>query len=356
MAQGKKMGTGKESKSDKPKSAPKKLSLSFGGRKKDEDPPLEKTDRPNGVSTRRSNAMVHPGAIVAPARKRTPAEMEAFRSQQVAEAKAKEDSRILAMQVAAALEDRMRQEEIDREKIANHPPDAMVPEFNEDQLAGNRKKRQRDYMSVESESDSDEYLDDVERPDASEEEEGEVVEEVDGEAIPPPKQQRKKKPKTGRADIQAAKQISTPSAPKKQKTNKPALSGLAPDWEKARSRNVSTTSVSSGVLTGADDSMVQYGGFASDGETDNVERPPAVKGTKSKLVSLINVRRSPPHVLSATKKEARGGAQKWTQAHLPDGTATLFKSSVVPLARIKAGTKAPWVGLTTDEIQAIVDE
>ncbi|KAG6835350.1 hypothetical protein H0H93_002301 [Arthromyces matolae] len=53
---------------------------------------------------------------------------------------------------------------------------------------------------------------------------------------------------------------------------------------------------------------------------------------------------------------ARGGATKWNLAHLPPGTSQLFTDKIAPLARIKAGRKEPWAGLSRDEVQEIVDE
>ncbi|KAG6838529.1 hypothetical protein C0991_010893, partial [Blastosporella zonata] len=70
---------------------------------------------------------------------------------------------------------------------------------------------------------------------------------------------------------------------------------------------------------------------------------------------MIKVRRSPQRV-PTTRKEARGGAKKWTLSHLPNGTIKLFQDAVVPFACIKAGTKAPWAGLTTGDVQAIMDK
>ncbi|KAG6839324.1 hypothetical protein C0991_003651, partial [Blastosporella zonata] len=260
------------------------------------------------------------------------------------------------MQVAIVVEDQMGKEDIERDKSANHPPDSIVPQLSGTK-ALDRKKRDRE-SEVQSESTGDKYVDEEERPQDLDNDEDDAVDEVDSEAIDILTTKWKKKQTTQCSDIQAAQtfkavsgmpvvpfkaqQTVIPSAPKKRKTNSPTLSGLAPNWENAQSCNILTTSVSSGVLTGADNSMVQYGGFTSDGDTDAVEHP-------------LEVCHSPQPV-PTTRKEARGGAKKWTLSHLPNGTIKLFQDAVVPFACIKAGTKAPWAGLTTGDIQAIVDK
>jgi hypothetical protein len=58
-----------------------------------------------------------------------------------------------------------------------------------------------------------------------------------------------------------------------------------------------------------------------------------------------------------TKKELRNGANKWKLSHLPsDADQDAFTKYVTPLAKIKAGTLDPWEGLSTAQIQEIVDD
>lgn len=57
-----------------------------------------------------------------------------------------------------------------------------------------------------------------------------------------------------------------------------------------------------------------------------------------------------------TKKQARGGDARWKLGHLPPGTNKKFTDSVVPLAKLKAGTLAPWAGLNHEQVQKIVDD
>jgi len=56
-----------------------------------------------------------------------------------------------------------------------------------------------------------------------------------------------------------------------------------------------------------------------------------------------------------TKKQARGGDARWKIRHLPSGTDKKFTDSVVPLAKLKAATLAPWAGLNHKQVQEIMD-
>jgi hypothetical protein len=60
-------------------------------------------------------------------------------------------------------------------------------------------------------------------------------------------------------------------------------------------------------------------------------------------------------MVQSTKKAQRGGAPKWTLNHLPFGTSTAFTESLVPLAKIKAGTLDAWEGLSPQLLQPLVD-
>ena len=50
-------------------------------------------------------------------------------------------------------------------------------------------------------------------------------------------------------------------------------------------------------------------------------------------------------MIQSTKKAQHGGASKWTLNHLPSGTSAAFTESLVPLAKVKAGTLEAWEGL-----------
>ena len=64
---------------------------------------------------------------------------------------------------------------------------------------------------------------------------------------------------------------------------------------------------------------------------------------------------SKPHH-EPTKKELCNGANKWKLSHLPaDTDCDAFTKYITPLAKIKAGTLDPWEGLSTAQVQEIVD-
>jgi hypothetical protein len=57
-----------------------------------------------------------------------------------------------------------------------------------------------------------------------------------------------------------------------------------------------------------------------------------------------------------TLKDARGGCNKWTLAHLPDKRGTEFTEAVAPLVRKKVGASLnPWENLDIDDLQEIID-
>ncbi|KAG6908414.1 hypothetical protein DXG01_004707 [Tephrocybe rancida] len=351
----------------------KRLELSVGGRQRagasmlgtadpvpppPPPPPAQDEGASKRMGTRAANKSAHPGAIVVLAQQRSHAEMEVLRAQQAAAAQEAEDTRQEALCQVAQLEDEMRHQDIERDATANHPLTVSPVEEG-------RNKRRRG-------GDDGEYFDDRGQPSDSIDSGPESEEEV---AIVPPKQ-RKKKVKTRRADIDAARvaqpasgmpdandvnkfkqKPNIPAPAKKQKPSKPTLSGLVTDWQGHRSRNVSTaSSASSGAFFNID-SGVGYGSLVPDNKTGDVEWPstPGLNKESSKLVMMIKVLASSHHA-PTTKKAACGGSHKWTHSHLRHGTVALFKDSVVRLARIKAGTKEPWSGLTTTQVQEIVDE
>jgi hypothetical protein len=57
-----------------------------------------------------------------------------------------------------------------------------------------------------------------------------------------------------------------------------------------------------------------------------------------------------------TLKEARGGCNKWTLAHLPGKKGTEFTEVIAPLVRKKAGASLnPWDNLNVEQLQDIID-
>lgn len=72
---------------------------------------------------------------------------------------------------------------------------------------------------------------------------------------------------------------------------------------------------------------------------------------------MIRITEGPKPSREPTKKELRGGSNKWQLKHLPEGAdPDAFTSMVAPLAKIKAGTLDPWANLSVPQIQGIVDD
>jgi hypothetical protein len=69
------------------------------------------------------------------------------------------------------------------------------------------------------------------------------------------------------------------------------------------------------------------------------------------------VKIEPNHQLTSvkTQKVAHGGDMKWKVSHLPEGTADLFGSELVPHAHEKAGTLDPWAVLSVADMQILVN-
>jgi hypothetical protein len=54
-------------------------------------------------------------------------------------------------------------------------------------------------------------------------------------------------------------------------------------------------------------------------------------------------------------KEARGGAEKWQERHLPSDAKSQFKDDVVPRVRQLIGSLDPWVQLTPEHVQKVLN-
>ncbi|KAJ6452743.1 hypothetical protein C8R47DRAFT_1168918 [Mycena vitilis] len=75
----------------------------------------------------------------------------------------------------------------------------------------------------------------------------------------------------------------------------------------------------------------------------------SASSSRQRNLKIVAVPSRPP-----TKKEQRGDAKKWTLEHLPRGTASLFTSDVVPLARADVARLEPWERLSVAQLQAVV--
>ncbi|KAK0445689.1 uncharacterized protein EV420DRAFT_1717449 [Desarmillaria tabescens] len=134
------------------------------------------------------------------------------------------------------------------------------------------------------------------------------------------------------------------------KTAKPT-NELAKNWEKKKSRD------------GPHNAGKKAGGMVEDDEDIKPEFVDIVK-TKGNLtdrkptgvvdVTVKIVKKEGP--LMMTARQARGGKNKWTTNHLPDGTQDAFSKWIVPYLREKVGQSVtPWASLSVEDVQEAVD-
>ncbi|KAG6823564.1 hypothetical protein H0H92_009767, partial [Tricholoma furcatifolium] len=145
---------------------------------------------------------------------------------------------------------------------------------------------------------------------------------------------------------------------KKRNTGKSAQSAFDAKWLESSKERSARVVAAAAEAKQEDDSLVSVGGFIEDSEDDEVEK----KAVTAAGTYVMNLKKAPTpmvkivstkHVL--TKTEIRGGTKKWNLHHLPKGTSEAFTQKVVPRAKAKVGTLAPWANLTIEDIQAIVD-
>ncbi|KAJ6630165.1 hypothetical protein B0H10DRAFT_2428127 [Mycena sp. CBHHK59/15] len=269
----------------------------------------------------------------------------------------------------AALEDKMRQDDMHYAEHANHPANAIArppvvlknsehPEFRHD---GEEEAEEE----PESEG-HDELVADPESEEESDEEDPD-------EDVQEKRRGRPRAPKTTRSDVVAARKTKaisgtpdvdvttrkrkaspkTKGTGKKKKTTKKC--GLAPK------RTASSASGRSSLIapeTDDDDKMVRLGGPALDDDPN--ERIELTKRTSNKKrgkpneSDFIKVSAIPPK--PQTLKELRDGRNKWTLADLPLGASKLFTEELTPVARELVGSlHDPWAPLTEVQIQNLVD-
>ena len=119
--------------------------------------PLPPPFIPSQPSTRTKNKDVHPGAIDKPKPRRTPAEMEAFRSQQAFDKQEKKRNQEQAMKKAADIEDQQYQEDLQRTAQSNvhkpqvasfRPPAPAVAKDVEDEIGSDHAEGSAQRMSM----------------------------------------------------------------------------------------------------------------------------------------------------------------------------------------------------------------
>ncbi|KAG6835314.1 hypothetical protein H0H93_002802 [Arthromyces matolae] len=322
-----------------------------------------KQQLPPPIGTRRENKTNRPGvkAGVAPKPRRPAEEIEADRQQKAQDKQKKDEQQSRSTSRAAEIEDELRREDERREQLANHPLNEDVAAFRP-RLLRKPTGREKLTLFVEGEEQSD-GEDEYQPPGLTDEEEDSTLD------VEVPVQKPRKR-KTGREDItnlratdvgsgEQSRVVNEPPT-KKQKSSlasqKKKSSAFVKDW-KPRAQGTGSTNVSQDMEE--DDSMVQMGGFAGDDEDDIVERDAVhaagaqVRGRKE-LPSMVKISSTP--FVPRTQKELRGGRNKWSLVHLPDAYAQeKFSDTIVLLAKQKAGTLAPWGGLSVSDVQEIVD-
>ncbi|KAG6912924.1 hypothetical protein DXG01_011115, partial [Tephrocybe rancida] len=361
---------------------------------------------PPGLTTRAANKSAHPAAAVGLAPKsrasREAAQEKHERAQQ--EKKDKDEREACARHNAAEIEDRLRREDIEREQIANHPPSSNSMPFQSPAVApqksGGTTQQSHSGQSApiiiddpnDTGDDSGQEYKPPPAPQDDEESDDLTVESEDEDIVQdqPAKQPgRKRKPR--RNDISALRETDVASGtPGKRKagTSPSPISDVRSSKKKRKGQSkaafdskwLETSKVRNAqAVTAAaeakadDDSLVKIGGFIDDDEDNEVEKKASRVAGKKALkkepdvslpilaaTSLTGVVyqamvKIVPNKYVATKTEIRGGSRKWTLSHLPPDTSDKFTSEVVPLAKEKVGTLAPWASLTSAEIQAIVD-
>lgn len=120
--------------------------------------------------------------------------------------------------------------------------------------------------------------------------------------------------------------------------------------------------------------MVRMGGFAEDDEDDGQEREGILGRAKGEL-SGVKVRalflplcpplkimqiavpettvlvKQEPIYQAKTKKEARGGLNKWLTSHLPTAHQSTFRLRITPHMRAKQGTRLSWASVLIEDVQ-----
>ncbi|KAJ6612390.1 hypothetical protein B0H10DRAFT_2223225 [Mycena sp. CBHHK59/15] len=277
------------------------------------------------VVTRTKNKNAHPAFDTGHRKpwqtRRTTTQMKADQAREDQARIREEEERKKHLSDLAALEDKMRQDDMHYAEHANHPSNAIA----------------RPPVEAEEEPESEGHDELVADPESEEESD----EEDPDEDVQEKRRGRPRAPKTTRSDVVAARKTKaisgtpdvdvttrkrkaspkTKGTGKKKKTTKKC--GLAPK------RTASSASGRSSLIAP---------------ETDDDD----------KMSDFIKVSAIPPK--PQTLKELRDGRNKWTLADLPLGTSKLFTEELTPVARELVGSlHDPWTPLTEVQIQNLVD-
>ncbi|KAG6808425.1 hypothetical protein H0H92_004154 [Tricholoma furcatifolium] len=321
----------------------------------------QKRPLPPPIGTRTQNKEAHPAvkAGVTARPRRSGEQVEAERIRKSQEKRQREEEEDRSRSHAAEIEDQLRQEDIQRELTANHPPTGTTEVFRPYSLRGEKSDQAVIRTSHLEEDEASDGVDEFKPSSGPESEDDE--EEEDGLEEELVKRYRKRKPSCKditalrKTDIALGQQKSNEEEPptKKQKSSSSKRKTAFVQGWKPGARQMGLNPTSNGIDS---DAMAQLGGFVRDDEDDEVEQVavrssgPEVRGRK-KLPSMVKVTDTP-----RTQKEIRGGEKKWNLKHLPSvELRDKFSNIAVALAKQKAGTLKPWAGLSVRDVQDIID-
>ncbi|KAK7461731.1 hypothetical protein VKT23_008160 [Stygiomarasmius scandens] len=348
----------------------------------------------NGMSLRR-NRDPNPGVPDKTASRRPSAVVQAEKKAKEAEKEANKTARQKAIANAAVLEDKMAQEDHDKEMSVNHPPivpiqkkerkrpenrtPALQPPSDEQEMqttvAQSKRKRETNTKAKSPLADTMSRQKSIE--DSGSEEEIDIEEFVDGlddsgsEGKPEPKKQKTGKKKGEmRAQVQSqcvenkhSDDSSTPSAPNK-KTKKIQKGGLRPGWQEQSHRSIAQP-LAHGILSKStnttEDHEYKFDGFGDeDGDQGEALETAVSKSKPVKLLAkvekgdtkpraLIKVQptTSTPELVTPTKKRVKD----IKVAGLPEDIRPIFSKLYTPAIIDLIGCLDAWSELTAAEYQ-----
>ncbi|KAF7328299.1 hypothetical protein MSAN_02486900 [Mycena sanguinolenta] len=334
-----------------------------------------------GLQTRDKNRTTRPGVDAGVEKKyrRTQAQMKQVRADEAAaEAQAALD-RDQAKKRLAAVEDKQHEEDVAYAKHANHPP-ARPPKNGAtaskaaNESAGSNKKTGVPTSKTVNDTSSSASKTSKERldyPPNSSKKKGVSASDAVDNAI-----ERGSKKSKGLADISDSEESEAYAPASGEESSDEDKSDTEvidsdedepPKKKKKKLLGITRTEVIASRTTRdesgtpevpVDDSKKRK---AAKGKTKKNAKKPKVEGKKSGLIkgapqSLITIQPVPPR--APTRKELRGGSNKWHLKHLPTGTQAQFTDEVVPLACELAGSQQvpPWGKLSVAQVQGIVDK
>ncbi|KAG6824364.1 hypothetical protein H0H92_007095, partial [Tricholoma furcatifolium] len=340
---------------------------------------------PPALQTCTANSQVRPGvaAGVAPKSRASRAEAQENCERLAQKKQDQEKKQAEARARAAAIEDQLQDDDLQRDQEANHPPYRTNEAFRPPATSTTERripKRQggpsHAHAIVPDGIDELSSGEDYQPPSNSSEDEHDGEDDiVDDDEEQPVK--RGKKSKVRRKDISAlrtmadgvrsgvvekrkASEPSTTPALKKTKKNNSKGSLFDPKWLVAH-REASVKAVAAAnELNKDDDSLVKMGGIVDDDDNDKAERDALKTAShmprERSAIPLSTVKIFPGKT-TITKTDLRGGAKKWNLDHLPNSSKTKskFTNEVVPQAKQKVSTLAPWANLSTKDLQHIID-